>query len=36
MKDPRRVAEEKHCKRPWKTIGETEASVAVDVPGLKR
>ena len=24
-----------HCERPWKAIGESAASVAIDGPGLK-
>ena len=30
-----REAEAWHCERPWKTTGESAASVAVDSPGLK-
>jgi hypothetical protein len=35
MKESRRAAEAWHCERPWKTIGEGAASVAIDSPGLK-
>ena len=35
MKGSCRAAEARHCERPWKAIGEGEASVAVDGPGLK-
>jgi hypothetical protein len=35
MKGSRRAAEAWHCERPWKSIGEGAASVAIDGPGLK-
>ena len=35
MKGSRRAAEARHCKRPWKAIGEGAASVAIEGPGLK-
>ena len=35
MKELSRAAEARHCERPWKAIGESAASVAIDVPGLK-
>jgi hypothetical protein len=35
MKGSRRAAEDWHCKRPWKSIGEGAASVAIDGLGLK-
>ena len=35
MKESHRAAEARHCKRPWKAIGEGAASVAIDGPGLK-
>jgi hypothetical protein len=35
MKGSRRAAEAQHCERPWKAIGESAASVAIDVPELK-
>jgi hypothetical protein len=35
MKGSRRVAEARHCERPWKDIGEGVASVAIDGPELK-
>ena len=35
MKGSCRAAEARHCERPWKTIGEGEASVATDGPELK-
>ena len=36
MKRSCRAAEDRHCERPWKAIGESAASVAIDGPGLKR
>jgi hypothetical protein len=30
-----RAAEAQHCEKPWKSIGENAASVAIDGPGLK-
>ena len=30
MKGSRRAAEARHCERPWKAIGESAASVAID------
>ena len=35
MKESWRAAEAWHCERPWKAIGESTASAAVDGPGLK-
>ena len=35
MKGSLRASEARHCERPWKAIGEGEASVVVDGPGLK-
>ena len=35
MKGSCRAVEARHCKRPWKAIGEGTASVAIDGPGLK-
>ena len=35
MKLLSRAAEAWHCERPWKAIGESPASVAIDSPGLK-
>ena len=35
MKRSRRVAEARHCERPWKVIGEGTAWVAINGPGLK-
>ena len=35
MKELSRAAEAWHCERPWKAIGESPASVAIDGPGLK-
>ena len=35
MKESGRGAEDLHCKKPWKVIGEDGVSVVVDIPGLK-
>jgi hypothetical protein len=35
MKGSHRAAEAQHCEKPWKAIGESAASVAIDGPGLK-
>jgi hypothetical protein len=35
IKGSRRAAEAWHYERPWKAIGESAASTAVDGPGLK-
>jgi hypothetical protein len=35
MKESGRGAEDLHCKKPWKNIGEGGVSVVVDIPGLK-
>jgi hypothetical protein len=35
IKGSQRAAETWHFKRPWKTIDESAASVAVEDPGLK-
>ena len=35
MKELSRAAEAWHCERPWKAIGESAASVAIDGPGMK-
>jgi hypothetical protein len=35
MKGSHRAAEAPNCERPWKSIGEGAASVAIDGPGLK-
>ena len=35
MKESYRAAEAQHCERPWKAIGESAASVAINGPELK-